>query len=244
MEWFHPEVAQSMFSLVKGGGFFKSIKQRNFLRSPKGFPWHVVIYDFDNNNNHSEETISFFRENFGIKDVNQNDTIYCVQGEIRWADYGAKSYRRVEHIFIGDEYGIRGQYKLHFKGDYRSGSGVDGTQTESVWKRDPSAALPVFVEPPKPEFTPGEWIGEVGKRMDVVLTVKKIIEIQGRSFSYYDSGISYLYLAEDASGNSITYMGNGNFPAEGETATVRCTVKEHSVYKDRKQTVINRPKVI
>lgn len=89
-----------------------------------------------------------------------------------------------------------------------------------------------------------QFIGEVGKRITMTLTTKKVIQIQGQSFSYYDSGISYLHIAENAEGNVVIYIGNGNFPGEGETANVKVTIKSHGVRNDCKQTMVSRPSIV
>jgi hypothetical protein len=89
------------------------------------------------------------------------------------------------------------------------------------------------------------YIASVGdKKVAIKLTVKKIVQIQGASFSYYDSGVSNLYICEDAAGNKITYIGNSEMPKEGETADILCTIKAHKIYNNAKQTVINRPKLV
>lgn len=239
MEWNHPEVAQSMFSLVKSGGFFKSIKQRNFLRAPKGYPWHVVIYDFDNMGRYPEETVTFFRENFNIPDMQSTDTVVMCSGEIRWADYGRKSWRRVEHVFLLDDYGVRGQYKLKFGYDDKTGSSwVEASKTEVVWTRDPSAELPVFVEAPKPEVAPSNWIGEVKQRLEFTGTITNARHVS-------DSMYGPVYLTTVKVGDDeVLYWGLLTYIEYRGEIKFKATVKEHSEYNGRKQTVVNRPKVI
>jgi hypothetical protein len=90
-----------------------------------------------------------------------------------------------------------------------------------------------------------EYLGEVGaKKFPLTITVKKIKEIQGMSFSYYDSGVSTMYICEDINGNKVTYFGNSEMPKEGETAEIVCTIKAHKDYQGTKQTVITRPKIV
>lgn len=90
-----------------------------------------------------------------------------------------------------------------------------------------------------------EYVGEVGaKKFPLRITVKKIVRFQGKSFSYYDSGMSTMYICEDESGNKISYFGSAEMPAEGETGDILCTIKKHEVYKGSKQTVITRPKMV
>jgi hypothetical protein len=238
MEWNYPEVAQSMFSLVKSGGFFKSIKQRNFLRAPRGFPWHVVVWDFDNIMRHSEETIKFFRENFGIADANTTDTLVTVEGSIRWADYGRRSTRRVMHIFILDDYGVRSQHKIKFTYDDSHGSsGVDGSKTVEVWSRDPSVELPVFVEPAKPEVIPGNWIGDIKQRMVFEGNITFAREI-----GYSQWGTTYMTIVKIGN-DEVVYWGLLDHIDYRGPIKFKATVKSHELYNERKQTVVNRPAV-
>jgi hypothetical protein len=89
------------------------------------------------------------------------------------------------------------------------------------------------------------YLGEVGaKKFPLTITVKKIKQIQGVSFSYYDSGVSNLYMCEDSAGNKITYIGSSDMPKEGETAAILCTIKGHKEYNGAKQTAITRPKIV
>ncbi len=84
-----------------------------------------------------------------------------------------------------------------------------------------------------------QFIGEVGKKATMVLTVKHIVTLE----SLY--GTNYIHICEDQSQNIVIYKGKSeNFPLKGETATVVATVKEHGVRNNVKQTVIQRPKVV
>lgn len=87
-------------------------------------------------------------------------------------------------------------------------------------------------------------VGEVGKRVELTLTCKKVIEYVRKAYHYCDSGIGYICIAEDANGNVVVYRGNSGFPAEGRTAIVKCTVKEHVVYNGTKQTIVSRPTIV
>lgn len=92
-----------------------------------------------------------------------------------------------------------------------------------------------------------QHIGEVGQKVELELTVKKIIEIEGMKFSYYDSGITFLYIMEDADQNVVIYKGNSaafSTVDEGSTYRFTATIKEHGVRNDVKQTIIQRPKFV
>ena len=92
-----------------------------------------------------------------------------------------------------------------------------------------------------------QHIGTVGEKIEISLTLKKRIQIQGAKFSYYDSGITDLCIFEDSASNIVIYKGNSDDIYrlnEGDTATIRATVKDHGARNGVKQTIINRPKVI
>lgn len=91
-----------------------------------------------------------------------------------------------------------------------------------------------------------EHIGAIGQKMTLTLTLKKRIELQGASFSYYDSGITDLLIFEDSSANVIIYKGKSDAlynVREGDTVTLTATIKAHGVRDGVKQTIIQRPKL-
>ena len=79
-----------------------------------------------------------------------------------------------------------------------------------------------------------EYIGEVGQRIEVQLTVKKAINLDG----YY--GASTMHIMEDESGNVFVWTTSAKSWEEGSSRLVRGTIKEHRVYKNVKQTVLTR----
>lgn len=93
-----------------------------------------------------------------------------------------------------------------------------------------------------------KFVGEVGKKVTLTVTVKKEILVDRPKFHYYDSGMSNIRLCQDQDGNVIVFSGNAAFPLEGETATITATVKSHRVYTrdgvDTPQTTIIRPKIV
>ena len=93
-----------------------------------------------------------------------------------------------------------------------------------------------------------KFVGEVGKKVTLTVTVKKEILVDRPKFHYYDSGRSNIRLCQDQDGNVIVFSGNAAFPLEGETATITATVKSHRVYTrdgvDTPQTTIIRPKIV
>ena len=87
------------------------------------------------------------------------------------------------------------------------------------------------------------FTGAPGERVTLVVTTDKVIDItpEPRPYGY---SRRFMFLARDASGNRIVYRGSGAFPGEGEQATVKVTIAEHTVYRDEKQTVVQRPKLL
>lgn len=105
---------------------------------------------------------------------------------------------------------------------------------ESKWaERDAAKALSA------------QWVGAVGDKLVMMLTCQHVVTVQGASMYYGDTGVSYMYMCEDELGNPVVYKGtSSSFPSKGEGALVACTVKSHNVYKNTKQTFIQRPKVL
>lgn len=85
-----------------------------------------------------------------------------------------------------------------------------------------------------------EWIGEIGQRREFTITVKRIIDLSEPDV--FPPIWKYLHICEDDCGNRIIYIGAGSaVPGEGQSATVKATVKKHTVRDEVKQTVIARP---
>lgn len=82
-----------------------------------------------------------------------------------------------------------------------------------------------------------EFVGTAGDKITLILTVVNTIRID----SMY--GTNWLSICTDEQGNIITYKGKADFPRTGETACIKATVKEHTLYDGVKQTAIQRPKV-
>ena len=79
------------------------------------------------------------------------------------------------------------------------------------------------------------WIGTVGKRENFTVTIRHIMSMIG----IY--GTSYLHIMNDAQGNVVIYKGTKVLGDNGETLTVKATVKEHGEREGVKQTKIARP---
>lgn len=87
------------------------------------------------------------------------------------------------------------------------------------------------------ERATSQHVGTVGERRDFTLTVNKVFSFEGQY------GFTYINICKDAAGNVIVYKGSNNFE-EGETLTVKATIKAHDERDGIAQTLIARPKII
>lgn len=88
---------------------------------------------------------------------------------------------------------------------------------------------------PEPE---GEWVGEIGERISIFLTVKKVINMGG----YY--GESYLHIMEDDFFNTFIWITSSKKLSEGSVYCIRGTVKERKIYRGRRQNILSRCTII
>lgn len=86
------------------------------------------------------------------------------------------------------------------------------------------------------EESHSNYVGEIGSRIEIEVTVTKALKING----YY--GPSTCYTMEDAAGNVFVWITSSTRVRfdEGESYWIRGTIKDHKVYKNVKQTVLTR----
>lgn len=77
-------------------------------------------------------------------------------------------------------------------------------------------------------------VGSIGERLDLTLTVISAIKIEN---SY---GVGTLHTFEDTCGNQYTWMTNAKSWEPGTIRKIRGTVKAHSTYKGKPQTILTR----
>ena len=82
-------------------------------------------------------------------------------------------------------------------------------------------------------------LGAIGDKLTMTIAVERIIVLESKFY-----GTNYITIARDEQGNIISYKGLTDIGNKGDTLTIKATVKEHTVYKGVKQTVIQRPKVL
>lgn len=216
----------SLVSLIKtNNGQFKSVKQADFLikRFTREMSWNA------------ESAMKYF----GVT-LPENHVMVSVDATSRWADYGTRSIRPVSWIFVLDQNGVVAQYKLGYVGDMRSGTSPDPAKTQTVWQR--VGEVVALERPVEPEVQPSEHLGVVGERMTFKGVIKSVTEFERNKFHYYDSGVGYITRI-DVNGNDVVYF--GTFGLErGAEVEFKATVKEHGEYRGRRQTVVNRPKLV
>lgn len=82
--------------------------------------------------------------------------------------------------------------------------------------------------------SPSKWQGEVGDRLEKVLTVTKAIPIEG----YY--GNSTMHVFSDPEENVYVWTTAAKTLEVGKTYIVRGSVKEHKMFKNIPQTILTR----
>ena len=109
---------------------------------------------------------------------------------------------------------------------------------EAVGKEDGNliadSLITKAVEPYLYEATTSEFVGEIGERLDLMLTIKKAIEVNGAF------GSSTIHIMADECGNEFMWSTAAKSWAEGTVKHVRGTVKDHRIYRNSKQTVLTR----
>lgn len=83
------------------------------------------------------------------------------------------------------------------------------------------------------------FVGNVGDKLNLIVTVERIIALPDYGF-----GVNYITLLRDQAGNMLVYKGLSDIGQQGETVTLKATVKEHNIRDGVQQTVIQRPKVL
>lgn len=83
------------------------------------------------------------------------------------------------------------------------------------------------------------FVGNVGDKLTLTVTVERIIVLPDYGF-----GVNYINILRDQAGNLLVYKGLSDIGQQGETVTMKATVKEHNIRDGVQQTVIQRPKVL
>jgi hypothetical protein len=90
------------------------------------------------------------------------------------------------------------------------------------------------LEPLLYDASPSEFQGNIGDRIEKVLTVRKNICLQGAF------GVSSMHIFEDENENIYVWTTTSKSWPEGSEHKIRGTIKDHKTYKNCKQTVLTR----
>lgn len=97
----------------------------------------------------------------------------------------------------------------------------------------PESVIKEAVEVLMYDPTPSEYIGQIGERLEMTLTVEKAIALEGEH-------PSTLHIMRDECGNCYVWTTAAKNWGVGSTHHIRGTVKEHRTYKGEKQTILTR----
>ena len=99
----------------------------------------------------------------------------------------------------------------------------------------------------KAEKAISQHVGEIKQRMTIKATFIRSAHYEVKSFYGYGMETRYIHIFKDADGNVLIWKTGSpldrNIIDEGDLVELTGTVKEHSEYKDEKQTVLTRCKV-
>lgn len=95
------------------------------------------------------------------------------------------------------------------------------------------------------EEDPSQYVGQVGERLDLVVTFKKRSTYEIPIYAGWGTDTVGINVFRDDAGNCFIWKSTSAFfnIAEGSQVRLRGTVKEHSDYKGTKQTILQRCKV-
>ena len=89
-----------------------------------------------------------------------------------------------------------------------------------------------------------QHVGQIGEKIEIKGTYVRSGSWEQQSFSGYGTTTMYIHTFKDADGNVFTWKTQKGICAEyGENVDVKGTIKNHSEYKDEKQTELTRCKV-
>lgn len=92
----------------------------------------------------------------------------------------------------------------------------------------------------KEELPESDFVGTIGKREEFVLTLKRRFFFEGA----YPYGPTVIHLFKDENNNTVVWKTGYSDLEENVTYKVRCRVKDHSVYRNEKQTLVTHLKVV
>lgn len=237
------DLFRSLKGLVNNGGFFKSSGQAAFFekRVKDGCPHIGPCTAWDASVEIAEGQYAVICE--GLIGITGDDN-----------SWGSRS-RRKAWIFLMDDMGVVAMFIGRCK-HYSDGSSPNGEKTvrefvrtddgraqelAKTWADERAAKVKAIGD----KRAASEHVGEIGERI--------VVEGFARLITSFDNayGTSYMYMIEDADGNSYKFIGKGIHTSEQSAdrriafkVKAKFTVKAHDEYNGQKQTVVNRPKMI
>lgn len=90
-----------------------------------------------------------------------------------------------------------------------------------------------------------QYVGQIGDKVEIKVSYVRSGSYKQRSFSGFGTETMYVHTFKDVDGNVFTWKTQKSIDMNyGEAAIVKGTIKNHSEYKDEKQTELTRCKVI
>jgi len=241
----------------KNGGFFRSTKQRWFIFTKSMMtPWGMdpCVTQRGEYAGVNEADSQKAKDFFGV-DVPVGMRLYMVTATMRWAA-GTRARREVEWAFVVDALGVVRKYKLHrLYNASGTASSINAAKTQVEFERAADAVVPAelaaalatekarVAELAAMPFEVGNHVGRKGKREVFELTVDFVKNLGWKQVAYNVGCESWLVVAHDAAGNTVKMFGGfGADVAKGEVIKVKATVKDHTYFKGRAETIVNRCK--
>lgn len=89
------------------------------------------------------------------------------------------------------------------------------------------------------------WLAAVGERIELDVTVERVHSFERPVFgASWKREVVYIVSMRDANGNMIVSKSTSFIRPEGARLKIRATVKEHTQFRDEKQTSVQRLKVL
>lgn len=89
-----------------------------------------------------------------------------------------------------------------------------------------------------------EWVGQIGEKIETAATMEKSAYFEAPSFRGYGTDLIHVYTFR-AGNDALVWKTSSVIEfTEGKRVTIRGTIKEHTEYREEKQTQLKRVKVI
>ena len=97
----------------------------------------------------------------------------------------------------------------------------------------PESVIKEVVEALMYDPSPAEYVGSIGERLELTLTVEKTVVLEGEH-------PSTLHVMRDECGNCFVWTTAAKNWAVGSTHHIRGTLKEHKMFRNEKQNILTR----